>query len=143
MPSGIVDASGLPILRTDVIHQLPRDPARSDVEMFLAAPHAPVLSESAEMTLLGVLESTMRLIGDAGARLLDIWRMRRANRALLPQPRDQWPGGASAAAAGFDGYAPGSMPYNPEHIRSDETLVRRMRAASLGDDARGAWAAFD
>jgi hypothetical protein len=111
--------------------------------MFLDAAHAPVLTESAEMTSLGVLESTIRLIRDGGALLLDFWRMRRGNPVLLLQPAEQWPGGASTATAGFDGYAPGSMPYDPEQIRSDEILVRRMRAASLGDDARGAWTSFD
>lgn len=35
VPSGIVGPDGRPIIRTDVIHQLPRDPARSDVEMLL------------------------------------------------------------------------------------------------------------
>jgi hypothetical protein len=111
--------------------------------MFLDAAHPPVVTESAEMTLLGVLESTLRLIGEAGASLLEVWRTRRANPGLLPQPREQWTGGPSAATAGFDGYAPGSMPYEPAHIRSDATFVRRMEAASLGDAARGAWANFD
>jgi len=144
VPSGIVGADARPVIRTDVIHQLPRDPGRSDVEMFLDAGHAPpVLTESAEMTLLGILESAIRLVGEAGMLLLDFWWMRRGNPALLPQPTEQWRGGASTATVGFDGYAPGSIPYNPEQIRSDETLVRRMRAASLGDDVRGAWAQFD
>jgi len=66
VPSGIVGPDGRPVIRTDVIHQLPRDPGRSDVEMFLDATHPPVLTESAAMTLLGVLESTLRLIGEAG-----------------------------------------------------------------------------
>jgi hypothetical protein len=41
VPSGLVGFDGRPIIRTDVIHQLPRDPGRSDVEMFLDAGHAP------------------------------------------------------------------------------------------------------
>jgi len=143
VPSGIVGPDGRPVIRTDVIHQLPRDPGRSDVEMFLDATHPPVLTESAAMTLLGVLESTLRLIGEAGGLLLDVWRTRRANPVLLPQPHEQWPAGPSTATAGFDGYGPGSMPYDPEHIRSDATFLRRMVAASLGDAARGAWANFD
>jgi hypothetical protein len=143
VPSGIVSPDGRPVIRTDVIHQLPRDPGRSDVEMFLDAAHAPVLTESAAMTLLGVLERTLRLIGEGGGLLLDVWRTRRGNPALLPQPREQWPAGPSTVTAGFEGYAPGSMPYNPTHLRTDATLVRRMMAASLGDAARGAWATFD
>jgi len=34
VPSGVVGFDGRPVIRTDVIHQLPRDPGRSDVEMF-------------------------------------------------------------------------------------------------------------
>ncbi len=111
--------------------------------MFLDAAHTPVLTESAAMTLLGVLESTLKLIGEGGGLLHDIWQARRSDPALLPQPREQWPAGPSAVTAGFEGYAPGSMPYNPTQLRSDATLVRRMVAASLGDAARGAWANFD
>jgi len=94
------------------------------------------------MTLLGVLESALRLVGEAGALLLGVWRTRRATPALLRQPLEQWPAGPSTATAGFDGYSPGSIPYNPTQLRSDATLVRRMIGASLGDAARGAWANF-
>jgi hypothetical protein len=143
VPSGIVDRDGRPVIRTDVIHQLPRDPGRSDVEMFLDAAQSPVLTESAAITLLGLLEGTLQLVGQGGGLLHDVWLARRSNPALLPQPREQWPEGPSAVAAGFEGYAPGSMPYNPTQLRADATLVHRMMAASLGDGARGAWADFD
>jgi hypothetical protein len=142
-PSGVVGFDRRPVIRTDVIHQRPRDPGRSDVEMFLDPNHPPVLTESAAMTLSGVLESTLRLVEEGGALLLDFWQTRRASPTLLRQPREQWPAGASTAAAGFDGYAPGSIPYSPTQLRSDAILVRRVVAASLGDAARAAWATFD
>ena len=113
------------------------------ISAFLDMSQPPVLTESAAMTLRGILESTLGLIEDGGTLLVDVWRMRRSDPALLPQPREQWPGGPSTATTGFDGYAPGSMPYSPEHLRTDMTLVRRMRAASLGDAALPAWATFD
>jgi hypothetical protein len=141
--SGIVGLDGRPFIRTDVIHQLPRDPGRSDVEMFLDAAHAPVLTESAATTLRGVLENSLQLIGEGGGLLHDVWRARRSHPALLPQPREQWPAGPSGVTAGFEGYAPGSMPYNPAQLRADATFVRRMAASSLGDAAREAWANFD
>ena len=143
VPSGIVGPDGRPVIRTDVIHQLPRDPGRSDVEMFLDGVHAPVLTENAAMTVLGVLESTLLVVREGGCLLLDVWRGRRSDPALLAQPREQWPAGPSTVAAGFDGYAPGSIPYSPTQLRTDATLIRRMEAASLGDAARGAWATFD
>jgi hypothetical protein len=111
--------------------------------MFLDAAHPPVLTESAGTALRGVLESTLRLIGDGGALLLDLWRVRRASPTLLLQPREQWPDGPSSATAGFAGYAPDSIPYDLSSIRSDPILIRRMNAASLGDAARPAWAHFD
>jgi hypothetical protein len=143
VPSGVVDFGGRPVIRTDVIHQLPRDPGRSEVEMFLDMNRPPVLTESAGTTLLGVLESTLRLIGGGGDLLVEVWRTRRENPALLIQPREQWPDGPSTVTTGFDGYAPGSMLYAPEQIRTDLTLVRRMTAASLGDAALSAWTHFD
>jgi hypothetical protein len=143
VPSGIVGPDGRPVIRTDVIHQLPRDPGRSDVEMFLDATKPPVLTENAAMTLLGVLDSTVRLLEEGGRLLLDVWRTRRGNPPLLFQPREQWPAGVSTATAGFEGYAPGSIPYNPAQLRSDATLIRRLTAASGHDMARGAWVNFD
>jgi len=143
VPSGIVGLDGKPVIRTDVIRQLPRDPGRSDVEMFLDTSRPPVLTESAAMTLLGVRESTLRLFGDGATLLRDLWRARRADPALLIQPREQWPDSSSWATTGFPGYAPDSVPYNPTQLRSDEVLLRRMSAASLGDAERGAWARFD
>ena len=143
LPSGIVGLDGRPVICTHVIHQLPRDPGRSDVEMFLDAAHAPVLTESAATTFLGVLKSTLQLIGEGGGLSLALWRARRACPGLLLQPRAQWPDGPSAATAGFAGYAPDSVPYNPTSLTSDATLIRRMTVASLGDTARSAWANFD
>ena len=143
VPSGIVRADGEPVIRTDVIHQLPRDPGRSDVEMFLDATRAPVLTESAAATLRGVLESTCGLVGEGGILLVDLWRARRASRNLLLQPREQWRDGPSTATTRFPGYAPESVPYNPDQFRSDEVLIQRMTSASLGDAARGTWANFD
>jgi hypothetical protein len=72
IPSRLVDPDGAPIIRTDVIHQLPRDPGRSDVEMLLDAANPPVLTEIAAATLRGVLDSTLSLTRDGGVLLLDL-----------------------------------------------------------------------
>jgi hypothetical protein len=141
--SGIIGGDGLEVISTDAIHQLPRDPGRSDVEMFLEAATAPVLEESAEMTLTSMVESLLRLTGEIGELLVALWQTRRGDPPLIRQPREQWPDGPSVATTGFAGHAPGSTPYNPSQLRTDEVLVRRLRAASLGDAARGAWAGFD
>lgn len=113
------------------------------MEMFLDGANPPVLTETAATTLLGVLQSTLRLPAKGGVFLLNLWRTRRATPALLFQPREQWPDGRSSATAGFRGYAPDSVPYNPTQLRSDQVLIRRMTAASLDDAKRGAWSGFD
>jgi hypothetical protein len=143
IPSGLVHPDGRPVIRSHVIHQLPRDPGRSDVEMFLDGANPPVLTETAATTLLGVLQSTLRLTAEGGVLLLNLWRTRRGTPALLFQPIEQWPNAASSATAGFRGYAPDSVPYNPTQLRSDQVLIRRMTAASLGDAQRTAWPGFD
>lgn len=143
LPSGLVHPDGRPVIRSHVIHQLPRDPGRSDVEMFLDGANPPVLTETAATTLLGVLRSALRLTAEGGLLLLNLWRTRRTTPSLLFQPREQWPNGRSSATAGFRGYAPDSVPYNPTQLRSDEVLIRRMTAASVGDALRAAWPGFD
>ena len=143
IPSGILQADGSPVVRTDVFHLLPRDPGRSEVEMFLDTDRAPVLTESAAVTLRSVLESTLRLLDEGGRLSLELWRQRRQTPTLLTQPRRQWPDGPSGATTGFPGYAPESIPYAPDHIRADPELLPRLRAASLGDAAVDAWANFD
>lgn len=143
IPSGLFDQDGTPIIRTDVIHQLPRDPGRSDVEMFLDTANPPVLRETAAATLRGVLESTLSLIRDGGALLLGVWRTRRTNPDLLLQPREQWLSGASLATTGFRGYAPDSVPYESTRLQTNQVLIQRISAASLFDLGRAAWKQFD
>jgi hypothetical protein len=143
LPTGVVGPDGRQILRTEVIPQLPRDPGRSDVEMFLDATHPPVLTEGAGATIRGVLDSTLEVVRGGAALLLDIWRTRRASPTLLLQPREQWLNGVSSESTGFEGYAPGSVPYNPTSITVDPIMIQRLKCASLGDAARPAWAAFD
>jgi len=143
IPCQLVNPDGGPIIRTHVIHQLPRDPGRSDVEMLLDTANPPVLTESAATTLRGVLESTLRLTGNGGALLLNLWRIRRGTPTLLLQPKEQWPHGASSATSGFRGYEPDSVPFNPNQLRVDQVFVRRTTAASLGDAKEADWAKFD
>ncbi len=82
-----------PILRSDVIRHLPRDPGLSDVEALVQRPaDALVLTEPAEVSLAGVIDSTSRLVDRSCATLLEAWTARRQNADLLHQPREQWPG---------------------------------------------------
>ncbi|MGH9483196.1 MAG: hypothetical protein ACRD1L_14005, partial [Terriglobales bacterium] len=103
-----------------------------------------VLEESVEVTVPGILCSARKLIDAAGGLLLSVWTQRRANPALLLQPREQWPSGAAGQpATQFSGYSPMSAPFTPRALVSDGIVERRMRAAAIMDDQRAQWGNFD
>jgi hypothetical protein len=130
------------VIRVRVVHQLPRDAGRSDIEVFLDD-QPPVLTEDAPETVKGILRSTHELVERASQVMLEIWEWRRQNPAGLPQPRAQWPAGRALQAISFQGYAEGTFPYDPSLLTSNLVLHRRMRAAALPDPVRHKWAEFD
>ena len=138
-------ADGQPVPRVRVVTHLPRDPSRSDVEVFLDADQlsAPVLTEDAEQTLRGIFAVTHSLIEAVADELLDFWVWRQRHPDALPQPAKQWPKGVSTASTGFRGYAPGSFKYTPSMMMTHPVVVRRLRAAALDDSARPQWKTFD
>jgi hypothetical protein len=135
--------NGERILRARVVRQLPRDPGRSDVEVFRDPSSPPVLTEEAPRTLAGLIRSVRDLINLAAAGLLDGWQWRRTNPEALSQPREQWPAGVSTASTGFGGYAPGTTQYAPSAWMSHPAVLRRLRTAALDDASRPQWASFD
>jgi hypothetical protein len=86
---------GLPALRARHISHLPRDPGRSDVEVFLDAPWNHILAEDAQRTLRGLLSSTIHLVETTANDLLTLWRWRRDHPGDLRQPPAQWKNGPS------------------------------------------------
>jgi len=134
---------GQPIPRVKVVDHLPRDPGRSDVEVFLEPANSPILTEDAEHTLSGLLTSTRSLVEAAAKELLEVWNWRRGHTGDLPQPAGQWPNGPSTQSIGFSGYAPGSFKYSPSMMMTHPDVVRRMGAAALDDTARSQWKTFD
>jgi hypothetical protein len=136
-------ADGKPVPRVRVVTHLPRDPGRSDVEVFRQPTETPVLTEDAEQTLGGLLKSTKALVEAAAAELLRIWKWREANPDELHQPAAQWPNGVSTDSSSFVGYAPGSFSYSPSMMMTHPVVVQRLRAAALDDKARPQWKTFD
>lgn len=122
---------------------MPRDPQRSDVEVFLDPGFSSVLTEDAEQTLYGLLESSQSLVETMGSKLLDFWNWRKAHLQLLPQPAAQWPKGVSTDSVGFGGYAPGAYAVDPTLFTTNPAVVNRLRAAALDDASRANWANFD
>ena len=132
-----------PVLRARRVGHLPRDPGRSDVEVFLGTPWTLVLSEEAEQTLRGLIGSTKALLEATATDLLDLWHWRRDHPGSLLQPAAQWPNGLSTQSTGFNGYAPGTLKLTPDMAMVHPVSARRFHAAALDDRARPQWATFD
>lgn len=137
-------ADGQPLLRARRVTHLPRDPGRSDVEVFLDTPSwILVLTEDGARTLQGVIGSTQTLLETTAKDLLDFWQWRRDHPGSLSQPVAQWPNGRSTQSTGFKGYAPGTLELAPGMAMVHPVAARRFHAAALDDPARPQWATFD
>lgn len=129
--------------RAHRVSHLPRDPGRSDIEVFIDTPWNMVLHEEGTGTLQGIMNSTGLLLEAAAEHLLDLWRWRRAHPADLGQPKEQWKLGPSNQSVGFSGYAPGSLPLEPSLGMMHPATARRFHAAALVDSTRHEWTTFD
>jgi hypothetical protein len=134
---------GQPAPRARHVSHLPRDPGRSDVEVFLDMPWNMVLHEEGRRTLQGLMNSSVQLLETVATHLLDLWRWRRDHRVDLRQPTEQWKDGPSTHSTGFSGYAPGSLVLEPGLGMMHPITARRFHAAALDDAVRTQWAAFD
>jgi hypothetical protein len=139
----LLGPDGRPAPRTRRISHLPRDPGRSDIEVFLAMPANTVLHEDGQRTLEGLIGSTTGLLETMAAHLLDLWRWRRNHPGDLRQPAEQWKNGPSTQSTGFTGYAPGSLNLDPSIGTMHPITAKRLHAAALDDAARPQWATFD
>jgi hypothetical protein len=139
----LLGPDGEELLRARRVSHLPRDPGRSDVEVFLNTPWDLVLHESAERTLEGLMNSTAILLETTAKDLLAFWQWRRAHPGDLGQPAAQWKNGPSTESTGFDGYAPGSLELKLGIGSMHPITARRLHAGALDDPARPQWATFD
>jgi hypothetical protein len=141
------DQWGRPIIRANVITQLPQEPDRSDVDVHLEPNIAPVLTEDARQTLEGAIGSVRTLIEAVAEQLGAAWDWRKAHLDALPQPRAQWPRIGAEARANrpqpFRGYAPGTHAYEPGQLMSHPRTGRKLAAAALFDYQREQWTGFD
>lgn len=133
---------GQPAPRARHVSHLPRDPGRSDVEVFLGMPWNTVLHEGGQRTLQGLMNSSVQLLETMATHLLDLWRWRRDHPADLRQPAEQWKDGPSTQSTGFNGYASGSLVLEPGLGMMHPITARRFHAAALDDAARRQWATF-
>lgn len=78
----LLAADSSPIVLARAVRQLAQDPGLSDVEAF-ASIGAPVLTEDSKVTLEGVMGSALALSETTSASLVQVWRRRRSEPALL------------------------------------------------------------
>jgi hypothetical protein len=139
----LLGPDGKPAPRARRVSHLPRDPGRSEIEVFIDTPWSMVLHEDGTQTLGGLMHSTSLLLEASAGHLLDLWRWRRSHPGDLRQPADQWKNGPSKQSTGFNGYAPGSVPLDPDIGSLHPSTIRRFHAAALDDASRHRWASFD
>ena len=86
-PSPLFGPDGMIIPRAMNAQHLPNEPCRSHVEAFQDVDRRPMLTEHAEVTMRGVLESSVSVAKKLCIELEEVWKQRRANPELLKQPR--------------------------------------------------------
>ncbi len=139
----LLGPDGQPVVRMRHTSHLPRDPGRSDIEVFIDTPWDNVLQEEEARTLEGLKNSTALLLEASAVALLDLWRWRRSFPGELRQPKNQWKDGPSKQSTGFKGYLPGSLPLEASMAIMHPKMARRFQAAAVDDAARPQWTTFD
>lgn len=137
----ILGPDGIPARWSANVH-LPNHPGLTEVEAFLAADSLSslLLAERAEVTLKGLIESTVRVVERIAMRLCDVWRLRRDAPRASPQPFGrQWRAPADRDWSAFAGYDPGADPVTTEALNLPTDLVKRLAAAALYDHQSELW----
>jgi len=141
-PSGIYGPYGVPVLTSTATERLPPRPQDTQIEAFLSTA-TPVLTETAEDSLRGALRSSIQFVQSIGQQLISAWQTRKSSPALILQPFEQWPSIACDILPPFDGFKPGSAPYDPSSWHGNPKMGRQFRTAALDDDLRNQWKDFD
>lgn len=136
--AGFVDDRELPVVRVSVIPVLHVDPGRSEIEVMVHHDQRQFLEEDARVTLRGALESVLQFARNACDELVALWRQRRADPALLPQPERQWPR-VVAPRETFEGYDPGSVPFRADQAKRSASALRRLQSAAVSVEDRPKW----
>jgi hypothetical protein len=139
----LLGPTGKVIPRMMAAEHLPSDPCRSQIEAFLDGTRTPVLTEHAEASMRGALESSIVVVSKLCGELISTWKTRRSTPSLLNQPRENWPGGYPTRSTQFDGYRPETLPFDPQLWVSHRDIERQFRTAALSDDLRHLWNTFD
>lgn len=135
----IVDHHGDPIVHVKATRVLPSDPGRTEVESWRDRGRPPVLTEDADITVTGALQSTVALVGQCATGLLKAWKEWKANPQAMTVPAKMWPQTTIPSPIGFPGYAPGSAPFDPKAFITDQRAQHRLLSASVFDGQQQVW----
>lgn len=137
----LVHPSGFPFMQTDFVDLLPRDPGRSDIDVFVDVARAELLAlhEHPDTTIAGILASLVKATGGVCAALGTAWADRVANPSLIEQPAAQWTAADSESRCSFTGYRPGSFPVRVHALQIPASEESRFRAAGVLDTDRHLW----
>lgn len=133
----LFDAKGQAIPRATSTLHLAKYPDRSEVEALIKGKEV-VLNEDAGVTLSGIFESCRELGENVCKRLLEIWRERRSDLALIEQPSEQWD--TKIRSCNFIGYAPDSGQIEADAVIANPIVHHRVLSASVDDTHRSLWA---
>ena len=121
------------------VHHLPKFPRHSLIESFVLRQQslrAEYLEEDAQVTLEGVMASTLKLVVQSCRILADHWNLRRANPELAVQRNaaKQWK--FKSDEEEFAGFAPGSSPLEDGDLVVNHRVGARLIAAGVDDEGR-------
>jgi hypothetical protein len=96
-------------------------------------------SETAKETLRRAQGAVSRVVARTCELPLPLWRARRTDPAMLPQPVEQWPRLPCVTPSGFGGFLPDSFPVDLRTLVGSPDMVRRMKVAALDDESMHLW----
>lgn len=139
----LLGPDGKVIPRAMTAEHLPSDPCRSQIEAFIDNTRPPVLTEHAEATMRGTLDSSISVVRKLCPELVTAWQTRRNTPSLVNQPKANWPGDYPSRSTQFNGYQPGSLPFDPAMWISHRDIQRQFKSAALSDECHNLWSTFD
>jgi hypothetical protein len=115
---------------------LPSRPCLTEIDAWRNN-ESPWLTESAHITLQAIKQSTESMIAKMSIELLKLWKKRRDNPNLLPQPEGQWK--RSRPQTTFNGYSPNTCVIKEGKMAVSPKELHRFRAAALDSDSEDIW----
>ncbi len=129
-------ADGRSIFHTELVRILPRDPQWSEAQAWRDPERASWLTENAKTTLSEAKDCSAKLIEGTAAVLVEVWRQRRDDPSVIPQPIAEWSNLGLPKPSVFVGFKPGTQVFSPGLIAAGGDTIQRLRSANVMDEHR-------